>query len=133
MEFFKDSSPAENTVITTAHAQEKAGVMSKTVGQPINRISTRQPNAKKTAHRFLIAQGALNLFEGMEGNLSIDMKKPQNITAGDSGARVHLRSAIRAGLDELITKTGGKLFGAIGAHPINHDYLRFGRVRAKVP
>src|ERR1051326_7878703 len=94
----------KKSVIAASHAQEQTSVMGKLIGQPVNKIFSRQTNSKITAGRAWIIHNSRNFLGRLVRQTNVDMKEPENFAARGLCARIHLCRASGRALNQLIAK-----------------------------
>jgi hypothetical protein len=118
----KRRSPAENSMITTAHSEQKTRVMRKAVCQPVYRWGHRQADPKETTASVWIAHYAVNFIQTPQRHFGVRVQKPEDIAACTIGSYVHLfRTAAFTTSDKLIAEALRQTIGAVGARAIDDN------------
>src|SRR5262249_1358239 len=119
-------------MVATTHSQKNPGVMRKTVGQSINRVS-RQANPEVASDHFRIFHNTLDFIQRTPRNFSINMYKPKDVAARSMAASIHLYCPIGSAPNELIAKARTEISRAIRASAVDDNNLRFGRSITQMP
>ena len=118
---FERATLAKHPMIAAAHAQQKTGVMSETIGQPVNESRAWQANSKKTSGHISILEQLANFIQTVIGHFGIYVQKPEHIAPRHFRSRIQLLRSSTLSLQHAGTKSFGQFSCPVRATAVDND------------